>query len=305
MTVRWRFIGFALAACCVSCGSDDAIESQPSGAGAAGANASSAPVSHQPAVVPADDPAPPCNRFDFNACTEQADRQCRVAIRKSAEQTEFQVYSACVTGVPGKRLDSPCQPWGERLQRHEAPGLEDELYVDPCGLGLICTDDLVFSGNHTCRPICDFESDRLCQRNQLCASGARTEFEQACLPIDACDPTQRGACGEDNECYLRPNDVAKGVITVCLPLISDAPFADGAKCESTFNCRPGSWCWGPADRRPGDWTESEQICRPVCALPDAGTTAPECGADQVCKDLTGAKTTLDFTAIPIPLAQCE
>lgn len=306
MTTGSRFVGFALAmSCWAGCGSDDAIRSEPSGAGVAGASASPAPVSQQPAVISDDDPAPPCDRFDFNACSEPDGEQCRVAIRKSAAQNQFQVYSACVAGVPGKRLDSPCRPWGDRMQRHQEPGLDDEMYVDPCGLGLVCTQDLVLSGDYTCRPICDFASDRLCQRNQVCYSGAPTAFEQACLPIDACDPTQRGTCGEDNECYLRPNDMAKGVVTVCLPRISDAPLADGAMCESTFNCRPGSWCWGPADRRPGDWTKGEQICRPVCALPAAGVDAPECGASQGCKDLTIAKATLDFTAIPIPLGQCE
>jgi hypothetical protein len=270
------------------------------GVGGSGSKSKSG-ISRDTAKVGSGDPAAPCDRFDPTACAKG--EECRAAIRKAPSAQTFDVYSGCFGGVESLGRDAACRPWGGRTTRYQKSGLTAEVYVDPCGDRLVCTDDLLSSGNFRCRPSCDFDRRWLCDKGQFCYSGAATVYEQACLVNDRCDPTKSDVCGKDNGCYLRPNDTATGLITVCLPVVSPMPLEDGAACESTFDCKPGSWCWGPAAQRPREFTD--RICRRTCALDATVGAVDACPAPTVCKDLEAAKKDLDFSQVPVPLGQCE
>jgi hypothetical protein len=300
MTARLHFTCSLLGLlCATACASSDGAS--PEAADPSSTSDQTAPISRTTAAVPAGDPAPLCDRFDLRACA--SGQECRVAIRKSPQAAEFGVYSTCVAGVPGLRPDAACEPWGGRMQRYDVPGVTDSIYVDPCDFGLVCTQGLLQSGAYSCRPHCEFGLDQLCVRGQVCYSGAPTSFEEACIEADACDPTLRDQCGPGNECYVRPNDMASGILTVCLKQVAGVPLEDGAACQSSLDCKPGSWCWGPAASRPSSISEDQLRCRKLCTLPSGVSQA--CPAGATCQDLSGAKAALTFSEVPVDLGQCE
>lgn len=282
----------------LACSSDDgaATESGPSSV----REPAQPPLTHVTAKVGSGDPAAPCDRFAAAGCA--AGSRCALAIRREPGAVAFDVYATCDAAEAGIAQDQPCVPWGGLTQRTPVAGSSAELYLDPCAAGLQCTNSPQERATYRCRPSCDLDGQVLCARGEFCYSGP-SALESACLASDHCDPSLREGCADGVGCYLRPNDSASGLLTECLPIVREPPLPDLAPCESTLDCQPGSWCWGPSTRKPGDWSKSEQYCRRACdaSYPDAEV----CDPDMICRELTVARTLLDFSEVPIPLGQCE
>jgi hypothetical protein len=287
----WWCIGIACVLFAMGCGSSTQAPPQT--------ELEAVEYSHRIARVASADAAPNCDRSASLPCGAG---ECRVAIRREPSATAFDVYATCVAPESTLPLDMPCEPWGGRERRLERNGLSAEVYVDPCAADLVCTNSPADLADYRCRPSCDLASEQLCQAGDYCYAGA-TALQGACLPTDGCDPTLREGCADGVACYLRPSDRLDGLVTTCLPIFNATPLPDLSPCESTLDCRPGSWCWGPSSVRPGEWPAEAQRCRKTC---DASyEDALVCDEGMICRELVKAKQVLDFSLVPVPLGQCE
>lgn len=259
-------------------------------------------LTHRIITPAAGDPLPGCDPA-ANPPQCEAGQRCGPVVRREPGAAGFDVQTACYTvEADAPSLDEACAPWNGGQRRLSRPGLAAEVYADPCVSGLSCSNAPTARDSYRCRPSCDLEREQLCGAGEFCYSGA-TALQSACLVADGCDPTRPDSCGPDASCYLRPNDAASGLLTECLPMLNATPLPDASACESTLDCQPGSWCWGPSSRRPGEWSPAEQYCRRTC---DASYDDAEvCPAGMICRELVIAKQVLDFSQLPVPLGQCE
>lgn len=266
--------------------------------------------------ITGDDPIPECDRFDPLACRPGQD--CTVVIRRAPTETSFLIYTGCIDRDVARGMNAPCDPWGGFAKPYEAPGLGDEVYVDPCEPGLFCAADPNHRNASSCQQACEsgrFQGQRgaFCGGNDKYCTGPGF-YEEVCRTADGCDPADPDSCGDASGCYLRFNDTSEGVLAVCLPTVEE-PLADGTACQFLNDCMPGSSCWGPARFPPGRWTEADLRCRRSCALAgvagDAGTDddggvsadpMSSCGSGQVCRDFSEAG--LDTSTLP-GIGQCE
>jgi hypothetical protein len=315
LLVRAAFV-LGTVALATSCGDDDAVTDAGTDAGDDDAGDFIRP--RRDAQV-GRDPIPECDRFDPLACG--AGQRCQVVIRRAAAETQFLIYAGCIENVEARGLGDPCEPWGGASLLHQAPGLEDEVYVDPCGAGLFCAPDRQVRGSFTCQRACQsgrymgFPRSGCSSATAFCAGPPQSPYEETCRESDRCDPSSAEGCGPGTGCYLRLNDAQNGVLTVCLPAV-DMPRADGEACMFLNDCSPGSSCWGPTRVPPSRW--ETLACRRSCltdAVPDADaglsdedagtvtTGAPGCRAGQECVGFQGSG--LDLSGVSPALGQCE
>ncbi|HKU44504.1 MAG TPA: hypothetical protein VJR89_40365 [Polyangiales bacterium] len=321
-----QFAGAWLAAACLTlaaCGDDDSPStdggtdaSTPPKGGAGGSNT----IPRTDAGTPMIDPIKECDRFDPNSCP--SGQVCDVLIRLSPGATAPTIYSGCVDKGRERGLGDPCDPDFTNTTPYRTEGLNDLVWRDQCGPGLICGADPKVRGGTSCRPTCsagqDFEPAVLCpDSEEFCVGG--DPYQQFCLPADGCDATYQTGCKPGEACYLRPKDDQSGFLTVCYPPAAK-PVADGAHCEAYNACRPGSSCNGPIRKALRDWELADLACRPTCAadgtVPNASTDG-DAGADDGGTPAAGgkcpgatkcaeySKAGLSTAASKPPFGQCE
>jgi hypothetical protein len=308
----------ATVACCLLLACGDDAELAPADAGDA-RDAESRPrpgfVPRGDDQMPSGDPIPLCDRFDPLACG--AGQQCRVVIRRAAGSADFEIFAGCVEGLEARALGDPCDPWGGGLLPYQAPGLMAEVYVDPCDEGLFCGPDPDVRFASSCQVACARDQGIGCASpTQYCLASGQTSLEDVCRESDGCDPLDPAACGVGSGCYLRLNDRADGVLSVCLPVATEL-VEDGQPCDFLNSCRPGSSCFPPARLAPEQWQDTDWLCRRHCSAgqdtsSDAGTDDADggppasgsaaCGGGE-CLDLLSAG--LDTTTIAAGAAQCQ
>ncbi len=282
-------------------------------------------IHRRDAQVTGGDPIPGCDRFAPSSCG--AGQQCRIVIRRAGDAGQFTIYAGCVEGVPARHLGDPCDPFGGQTQPYKAEGLQDEVYVDPCGEGQYCAQDPQVRNHYTCQLSC--ESGRFqgqvgvaCpSATQYCTSGVPnpTALEEVCRDSDGCDPTAQVGCASGTSCYLRLNDTGMGVLSVCAAP-NPMPVADGDACMYVNDCNPGSSCFGPTRLPPSRWMQTDLICRRSCETSaggvdgsDAGVAGDDdggavpgagmCGGGQSCVGFAGSG--LELGGLVAPLGQCE
>jgi hypothetical protein len=310
----------SLALC--ACGDDDVGDAGDSGpdAGTSGRSGTGGRgmIPRSDAQVTGGDPVPDCDRFDPQSCA--AGQQCRVVVRRPPGADGFMIYGGCVEGVEGRALGQPCDQFGGAFHPYEAPGLEDEVYVDPCAPGLFCAPDPKVRNLSTCQTACELESNVACSSpSQYCVTtGQGTQLEEVCIDSDGCDPNDPGSCAAGESCFLHINDTGDALQTVCLPL-STMPVADGEPCTAYNSCNPGSSCWGPTRVPPSRWQDTDLICRRTCstALPpgggdgdDAGGASDEDGGTALRGECLGGTSCVDFSGSGLSgasatIGQCE
>lgn len=260
------------------------------------------------------DPVPPCDRFDLQSCG--VGQACILVIRRAPMEDQFSIYAGCVEAGNQRAEGDPCVPWGEDL--YNAPGLSDEIFVDPCDTGLHCAPDPTIRNHFSCQASCERGLTQ-CAPGQFCLGPG--PLQEVCNESNRCDPLNQVGCAAGEGCYLRLGDQGQSVLSVCLDAPTD-PIADGEACGFLNECAPGSSCFGPSDRPPTTWLNADYVCRTSCggALvadagsdldggadeDDGGTTSPGpsgCGAGLSCNPLSGAG--LDLSAVPIEIGQCE
>jgi hypothetical protein len=267
------------------------------------------------AQVTSGDPVPTCDRFDPLACG--GGQHCRLVIRAQPGQTQFSIYSGCISGVDERSEGDPCDPWGGMAQPYEAEGLQDDVFVDPCAAGLFCAPDPKIRNHGSCQRACEPETNVTCpMSDQYCAPGGQTQLEQYCRAGDMCDPHDPTSCGQGNGCYLHLNDAGDSVLTVCLPAPTMS-VKDGEACMHYNDCVPGSSCWGPTRVPPNRWQNTDLICRRSCSDTGGGGGQDDGGADEdggtggicpvktKCVDFKGSGLDLGGVKNGASLGQCE
>jgi hypothetical protein len=271
-------LGCLWLACGLACGDD--AELTPVDAG----DTADADTRPRPGLLPrpdnqdpSGDPIPLCDRFDPLACG--AGQECRVVIRRAAGAADFEIFSGCVEGIEGRALGDPCDPWGGGVLPYQAPGLQAEVYVDPCDEGLFCGPDPDVRFASSCQVACARDQGIGCgSSSQYCLAAGQTSFEDVCRESDGCDPADATACGVGAGCYLRLNDRADGVLSVCLPVAMEV-VEDGQPCDFLNSCHPGSSCLPPVRLAVEQWQDSDWLCRAHCT-PDPDATALDGGGDE-------------------------
>jgi hypothetical protein len=317
--------------CLVGCSSGhgkaghDAGKDASTGGGTGGGGGSDGGfIRRRDAQTTSGDPIPMCDRFAPMSCGPG--QQCRLVIRRAADAgTQFSIYAGCVEGVAARRLGDPCDQFGGQAQPYRADGLQDEVYVDPCGEGQYCAQDPKVRNHFSCQLSCESgnlpgQAGMACpSATQFCTAGTTnpTGLEEVCRESDACDPTNQVGCAKGLTCYLRLNDTGNGVLSVCAPM-SMTPVADGEVCKYINACNPGSSCFGPTRLPPSRWMSSDLVCRRSCNVSGAGAgldggsdedggatggRAGRCSAATSCVDFAGSGLKLD--ALTRPLGQCE
>ena len=263
------------------------------------------------------DPLPACERFSPTACA--AGQKCQVVIRRAPEEEQFSIYPGCVDRGKERGLGAPCVAWDVTF---EAPGLEDEIYVDPCAEGLICTNDPDVRNHMSCQPACETGMAGQpygCSSARAFCSSSAGPLREVCVETEGCDPRDPNACGQGRACYVIPDDTITGVLGLCTPVISE-PVPAGEPCSSfTAECEPGTICWGPTRVPPMRWVDEDLICRRACSADadpsdfDAGDEqdggaargirAPECRRSEACVPFT--ESGLDNSTIDAPFGLCE
>jgi len=284
--------------CLAACGDSS---SDPSDAGSdAGMDKPKPTARGRDAAPPLDDPTPECDRFEPNSCA--AGQRCAVALRTLPDQSAFTILSVCIEDDGGRGLGDPCDPFGGFGLPYDAPGLTDEIYVDPCGEGLYCSDDPDVRGGLTsCQPACatglyDPIPGGDCSELQFCAGPG--PLEEVCTDSDQCNPSDSNSCGADNGCYLWRESSNLFSICVSNPDSDNMP-GEGEACLDASGtrfinaCGPGLQCWGPARLAPSEWTARDLLCRRSCSVDapvlmdddagvvptDAATADDDAGAD--------------------------
>lgn len=260
------------------------------------------------------DLVPPCDRLDPLACG--AGQECEVVVRRSAGEDTFSVYDGCIESRAQTRGEGePCDPFGGFLVAYSAPGLEDEVFYDPCDVGLYCAPDPHVRNADTCQRSCVSGALACDSPSELCLGP--DPFREVCVPSDGCDPLDLTACGVGSGCYLRLGDQGDRVLTVCLGTQPE-PIADGEPCTLISDCNPGSSCFGPTRLPPSRWTQADLLCRRTCSpagsgADDGGTTDGDldggaaagsgCPGGQQCVPFEGSG--LSTETIPSAIGQCE
>lgn len=273
------------------------------------------------------DPIVQCDRFDSFACGPG--QKCALLIRRAPEETDYLVQTGCVDVPKERPVGAICTPWGDE---HTFEGLGEEVYLDPCAQGLVCSDDPAIDGLHRCQPAC--QSGRYQDRGlypslcddpgSYCSSvppiprpdSQSHPLLEWCIRAADCDPGAADSCGEGLGCYARLGDNAGAVLTECY-VAPDAPTTDFEPCEYINECAPGSHCWGPVRIPPAEWTGDQRRCRPACVPgaggdEDAGTgdedagVGPDnggCPAGTACRAFSESE--LSLGAASGSLGQCE
>jgi hypothetical protein len=298
-----------------ACGDDDATP-KDAGTGDAGSkhnvpDAGRMTIPKPDAQVPANDPVPACDRGAPNTCP--SGEVCDAVIRRAAGDTQFTLYAGCVKDTPERALGDPCDPDLTDGQPYQTPGLVDEVYRDPCGVGLICApDDNVRSGA-SCQPACggfDTETPIDCtSTTALCFSAG--QIANFCKEVEKCDVDRQTGCGDGEACYLVPSTDGKQLLSLCSP-VDPMAVADGAACDF-LSCKAGSVCLGPVHKPITQWEMTDLLCRRACGRPvagedDAGTedggVGGACGKGTTCEPYSASGLSTALLPSP-PYGQCE
>jgi hypothetical protein len=227
---------------------------------------------------------------------------------------QFSIYTGCVDAQRQRAAGDPCDPHLTSGVPYSAPGLQDEVYLDPCAAGLICAPDRAVRGGASCQPACSSgllgDSPFGCQSNTaLCLSSG--QFVEFCQESERCDVQKQTGCRPGEGCYLRPGTDGKSLLAVCRPL-AEKPIANGEMCTGSYTCNPGSICLGPVHLAPTRWQDADIRCRPACsggsdqdagADDDAGVRG-NCRAPAQCAAFS--ESGLKLSSIPKPpFGQCE
>jgi hypothetical protein len=318
ITPALRGGALSLAACivlCAACGDDDMPASSMDGGtkmdggpGVAG-RPGGGMIGRRDAQVMADDPVPICDRADPVPCA--AGQKCHPVRRRAAGEAQYSLYTGCVEDTGGRALGAPCERFGGSTTRYRADGLEDELYVDPCDVNLVCSPNPKIRGASSCQPACIIGLG-CASSNQQCVGP--NEIEAVCRDIDHCDPLTGQGCATGLSCYLDLDGTGTRAVTSCLPTPPE-PIEDGQACNFGLGeCRPGSSCWGPP-RLPTDrWTLENLLCRPSCesdlvpedsdaGVEDDAGIAGQCSNGSACRELVSSG--IDVSWLPVHFGQCE
>lgn len=289
------------------------------------------------------DVVPPCDAFDPDACGGA--EKCDLVVRLMPSPTDpnatvGEISTGCVAELGGRQEGSPCLPWNNFDTPYLAPGLFDEVHVDPCDQGLICAPDPDISGLNTCQRSCQsglFAQNGFrqisCEQGEYCEmiSGAAPDpFREVCKPARTCDPQQLTDCADGLTCALRLASAGIAIVTEC-QVQPPEPTPVGEACELTNECEKGALCWGPARSLPDSWSSDNVQCRQVCTPGGASGSSGDAGTDAgaMNDEDSGAPTAdagdggaaggcpagtrcvaledsgLDFSLIPQALGQCE
>lgn len=263
----------------------------------------------------AGDPIPMCDRFDQFGCG--AGQKCAIVIRRAPGDEGFGVYNGCVDVFKERGEGAPCIQWSVA---YSAPGLADEVFLDPCEQGLLCAADTAVPGLFTCQQSC--QSGRqglpshLCgEAGQYCSTAEGNPYLEWCVQSAGCDPTDVDACGEGQGCFLRPDDQSDAALSECYPTF-EPTVPDGELCQFINDCDPGSLCWGPVRVPPARWDSAEDVrCRPTCVpsgddsdggADDAGVDPDDpsaCPLGQTC--IPFGESGLELGTIKANFGQCE
>ncbi|HEY2733315.1 MAG TPA: hypothetical protein VGI70_04985, partial [Polyangiales bacterium] len=269
---RTRVLGLlakaGLVALLIACGDDDSSHGDAGTKMDASARDDGGPtkIPRRDAAVSATDPIPSCDRADPNSCA--SGQTCDLVIRRAPTDMQFTVYPGCVGAHPERGLGDPCDATLTDGTPYTAPGLTDEVYLDPCGPGLICAPDRKVRGTSTCQPLCTSgeigDSPIECQSNTALCISTSSGYVSFCRESERCDVAKQTGCNSGEGCYLLPTNDAQALLAVCWQK-PDAPIADGKTCTDFYDCNPGSLCLGPVRIPPTRWMDTDLVCRPACS----------------------------------------
>jgi hypothetical protein len=306
------FVAFSVI---TACGDDDAAK--PSDAGtrsdAAVKDAGSNMIPRKDAQVSGPDPIPACDRSDPAGCP--SGQVCDLIIRRAAGEMQFQFYAGCVDQARERALGDPCDPQLPNGTPYTTPGLVDEVYRDPCGVGLICAPSSNVRGGSSCQAACggtQAETQIDCKSDTAVCFNA-SQIAQFCYEAELCDVTKQTGCPNGQACYLVPSTDNKKLISLC-SAVPMAPIADGEACDF-LSCKPGRACFGSVHVPISQWQQSDLKCRPVCSLrggsddsdagaQDDGGVGGGCSAKKQCEPFTASGLSLSLIPNP-PYGQCE
>jgi hypothetical protein len=311
-------VRFLLIACGIAaCGDDDTTPNKDAGTGDAGAHhtgpadAGKMMIPRPDAQVAANDPVPACDRGAPNTCP--SGEVCDAVIRRAAGDTQYTLYAGCVDDTPERALGDPCDPDLTDGTPYSAPGLVDEVYRDPCGVGLICAPDDKVRDGASCQPLCggfDNETPIDCaSATALCFSAG--QIATFCKEVEKCDVDHQKGCADGEACYLTPTSDGKQLLSLCSP-INPMPTDDGAACaDDPLACKPGSICLGPVHKPITQWAAADLVCRRACGgagdedagTEDGGVGGP-CGKGTTCEPYSASGLSTSLLPTP-PYGQCE
>ena len=272
-------------------------------------------IPRKDAAVSTTDPIPLCDRTDPLGCGPG--QICTVVLRRAPGDPQFTVQTGCVEARHPRAAGDPCDPDYTNNEPYSAPGVMDEVYMDPCGAGLICAPDRTVRGASSCQLACSSgtlgDQPFNCQSaTALCLTGGVNFPVEFCREAERCDVAKQAGCRPGESCYLRPTGDGKSMLSVCRPTPA-MPLADGEMCRPFYTCKPGSQCMGPVHVAPLRWQAADFRCRPVCSVDgadaDAGADADggvrgSCKAGASC--VAYSESGLNLSNIPKPpYGQCE
>lgn len=263
-------------------------------------------------VANTEDPITACGLDNPDVCA--SGEVCDLLIRQQGAQFGF--YHGCVKETPERREGDPCDPEIMNTTPYETEGLNDLVYRDPCGAGLVCAPNRKVRGAWSCQPECSSGTNAppfACADATALCLGTSTGYSEYCRKSDGCNVEKQTGCVGNEACYLIPSDNSKQLLAFCSG-VPDKPTPDNMPCESIVGCKPGSVCLGPVRSPISAWMSTDLMCRPVCngekgTAPaqmdeDAGLPSGLCSETTRCVPYSESGLVLSSISTP-PFGQCE